>query len=39
MDKAKEYATFIALGFLVGLTGFLMDMIEQLLVFIKDVVT
>jgi len=32
-------ACFIILGFLVGLTGFLMDIFEMLLVYIKDSVT
>ena len=35
----KEYGAFIVLGFFVGIVGFGMDVLEQLLVYIKDVVT
>ena len=39
MEHTQEILCFIVLGFFVGFTGFLMDILEMLLVYVKDFVT
>ena len=38
-EQTQEILCFILLGFFVGFTGFLMDILEMLLVYVKDLVT
>ena len=38
-EHTQEVLCFILLGFFVGFTGFVMDILEMLLVYVKDAVT
>ena len=38
-EQTQEILCFILLGFFVGFTGFLMDILEMLLVYVKDLFT